>query len=219
MASNMYANELPTYLENDHILFQHCNHLFLNSKNYVESQLNVNDIDNSLVLICAQEWQSHLYITQNDLRDATIYVNLNKLGLVQGGYVRASHIKSVIDDHLSHIGEPRMYILNVDVDTPVAPSVVSWSYYKELDDDAVSSSHCQPGRNGVIYNISISPYTILPVNAKGNPKNKKTKKPKLYKTTKNGKKPKLYKKTKNGKKQAKPITRKYKHKYKMATYH
>jgi surface protein len=198
MASNITANELPTYLEADHILFKQNNNLFLNSKDYIESQLNTNDISNSLVLICNNVWPSRLTITPDCLRDETIYMNLSKLGLVLGGYVRASEIKSVIDDRVANTGPPHIYVLTVDNATPPAPSVVSWSIYKGLDTDATSASHCQPGRDGIIYNISICTYTIIP-EAHGKLKNKQIYK-KSYKKIKKGKK---QIKTRKGKKQSK----------------
>jgi hypothetical protein len=71
-------------------------------------------------------------------------------------------MKSAIDHHNTHPGEPFVYVLTIDPDTPRAPSVVSWSYYKGLDDNAVSASHCQPDRGGDIYTLSISAYNILP---------------------------------------------------------
>jgi surface protein len=136
MGAPVKAHELPTYLTADptdnYIMFQQHNNFFITYAHSVEVELDSNAISNSLVLICVQEWESRLDITPDCLRDETIYINLSKLGLVHGGYVRASEMKSVIEDSVANTGPPHIYVLTVDNATPPAPSVVSWSLYKKI---------------------------------------------------------------------------------------
>ena len=209
MASNIPANELSTYLQDpttDYILFKHENKLFLTTADGIDRALDKTDISNSLVLICLQEWPARLNITAPDLRDETIYVNLSKLGLYGGGYALESQIKAALNYHRLNPGKPLVYTLTMDPAIPRAPSVISWSLYKRLTLNAVSASHCQPGRDGDIYRITISRYTILPPppppppnQALGRYKkkriHKKTIKPRKTRKSKKSRKPRKSRKT------------------------
>ena len=162
----------------------------------------MNTNDNALVLICREVRDAALYIRENDVRDHTIYANTQKLGLITGGYVRASEVLAALDDREANVDEPRVYVLTRDNITPPALTVVSQEFYVNKNLGAVSRSHCQPDRGGDIYNIMVSTYNIVNPDAAGKYKkkgtNKKQTKRNKGKKTKKSKQRK-YKKTRKSK--------------------
>jgi surface protein len=142
------ARDLPPINEVTSILFYHNNNYILTDTTHLRSLIDMNNPDNALVLICRQVFVDALDIREPDLRDTTIYVNTQKLGLITGGYVRASYVLAALNHRDLNTTESIVYVLTPDMVTPPAETVVSLEYYVDPDADATSSSHCQPGRGG-----------------------------------------------------------------------
>ena len=94
-------------------------------------------------------------ITKDDVRNETPYLNLHGVGMY--GFVPVSEIQYIINDT-----ENQLYVMTDTHEN--APTVVAWGVYKYPGSNIVGRSHCQDGRSGQVFNLSIGK---LPVNNGG----------------------------------------------------
>jgi surface protein len=137
---------LKEYFEdNDHILCFQNNKFYFSNRSDLKDAIDVNKQDNSIIFVC-KNVMNKFVITINELRNETPYLNLQGVGMY--GYVPASEIQYIINDT-----ENQLYILTDTQDN--APTVVAWGVYKYPGTNIVGRSHCQDGRSGQIFNLSI----------------------------------------------------------------
>ena len=139
------------FKDTNNILFLQNNKFYFSTRSDLKDAVDVNNKNNSIVFIC-NKVENKLFITRDLLRNETPYLNL--LGLGMYGYAPVSEIQYIITDPNNN----KLYVMTDTNDN--APTVVSWAIYKLPGENIVGRSHCQDGRNGQIFNLSIGKLAV-----------------------------------------------------------
>lgn len=138
---NNYLNEDP-----NNVAFEFNNTFYLTSKQAIETTVQ----NKSMVKYECNTISTRLMINPQDIKGDFPLVQLNSIGVLIGGFVYVSQLKTCLQQNL------RLLSLTAEKDIPTCAS------YQMLTEErnAVGASHCQEGQGGTIYNILSVPYQI-----------------------------------------------------------
>jgi len=148
---DVYLEEytIKEYIEEDkedNIVLKFDKMIVLTKKSILKELIKYGDCDNGIVYIC-KEVSTALTITRDKLKDETPYLNMRRIGPVDG-IILVEEIEYVIQSCKHYFTTEKM---PKEYD---APSVVSFSVYRpECSRNVVSRSHCQAGQEQGVYKI------------------------------------------------------------------